>query len=302
MLFRSYRVPIATSRITSSPSLKLDENISSKGRVSFTWVRNKTQSPVQTLGNLAEGFAPEVTNNQGTFESSNAFRTNLDYTIRPTLNYHLGLAYNVWEFTNNPLVTDYNAVSDIGLKGATVNRMFPRFNLGAQTAPATGGMNNIGNSGNSIQPERRPSVTMTLTWVHGNHTIKGGADWRNDMIPLIQYGSTNGVYGFTGNGITWQPSLLGVTGFSGNSNVGFTFANFLMGSARTVTLGVPISYRRSTKQTGLFLQDTWRASRKLTVDFGLRWDYGTYGREDYGRLGAFSSTVANSSAANHPGG
>ena len=56
----------------------------------------------------------------------------MDYTIRPTLNYHLGLAYNVWEFTNNPLVTDYNAVSDIGLKGATVNRMFPRFNLGAQ--------------------------------------------------------------------------------------------------------------------------------------------------------------------------
>ncbi len=51
--------------------------------------------------------------------------------------------------------------------------------------------------------------------------------------------------------LTWQPSLLlGVTGFRGNSNVGFTFANFLMGSVRSVTLGVPINYRRSTQQWG----------------------------------------------------
>ena len=301
-LINNFRIPIATSRLTQSPAVKADQNLGSKGRLSFTWTRNKTAAPVQTLGSLAEGFGEPITNNQGTYESNNAFRTNLDYTIRPTINYHLGLGYNLWQFTNNPLTTDYNAQADIGLRGATVNRMFPRFNLGAQTTPATGGMNNIGNSGNSVQPERRPSITQTVTWVHGNHTIKSGADFRQDMIPLSNYNNTNGVYSFTGNGITWQPSLLGVTGFQGNSNVGFTFANYLMGSVRSVTLGVPINYRRSTKQYGLFVQDTWRARRNLTIDYGLRWDYGTYGREDYGRLGAFSTSIPNTSAAGHPGG
>ncbi len=301
-LINNFQVPIATSRVTSSPALKVDQNLGSKGRLSGTWTRNKTASPVQTLGNLAEGFAEPISNNQGTYETSDTVRVNFDYTIKPTINYHLGLGYNIWEFTNNPLTTDYNAVSDIGLKGATVNRMFPRFNLGAQTTPATGGMNNIGNSGNSVQPERRPSITQTVTWVNGNHTIKGGADFRQDMIPFTNYGSTNGVYGFTGNGVTWQPSLLGVAGFQGNTNVGFTFANYLMGSVRTVTLGVPVGYRRSKQQWGMFLQDTWRARRNLTIDYGLRWDYGTYTKEDYGRLGAFSPTVANTSAGNHPGG
>jgi hypothetical protein len=301
-LINNYRVPIATSRITSSPALKLDQNLGSRGRVSFTWNRNKTTSPVQTLGNLAEGFPEPFSNNQGTYETSDSYRLNLDYTLTPTMNYHLGLGYNVWEFTNNPLTLNYNALADIGLRGATVNRTAPRFNLGAQTTPATGGMNNIGNAGNSVQPERRPSITMTLTWVKGNHTIKGGADFRQDMIPFINYAGTNGIYGFTGNGVTWQPSLLGVTGFQGNSNVGFTFANYLMGSVRAVTLGVPVSYRRSKQQWGLFLQDTWRARRNLTVDYGLRWDYGTYTREDYGRLGAFSATVPNTAAGGHPGG
>jgi len=301
-LINNFQVPIATSRVTSSPAIKIDQNLGSKGRLSGTWTRNKTASPVQTLGNLAEGFAEPITNNQGTYETSDTVRVNFDYTIRPTLNYHLGLGYNIWEFNNNPLTTNYNAVSDIGLRGATLNRTFPRFTLGAQTTPATGGLNNIGNSANSVQPERRPSITQTLTWVNGNHTVKGGADWRQDMIPFANYANTNGVYSFTGNGVTWQPSLLGVAGFQGNTNVGFTFANFLMGSVRSVTLGVPISYRRSKQQWGMFLQDTWRVRRNLTVDYGIRWDYGTYTKEDYGRLGAFSPTVANTSAGNHPGG
>ncbi len=59
---------------------------------------------------------------------------NLDYTIRPTINYHLGSWLYLWQFTNNPLTTDYNALADIGLRGATLNRMFPRFTF----APTSG--------------------------------------------------------------------------------------------------------------------------------------------------------------------
>jgi hypothetical protein len=38
------------------------------------------------------------------------------------------------------------------------------------------------------------------------------------------------------------------------------------------------------------------------MDYGLRWDYGTYQREQYGRYNTFSPTVANPSAGGHPGG
>ena len=36
-------------------------------------------------------------------------------------------------------------------------------------------------------------------------------------------------------------------------------------------------------QWALFLQDSWKATRKLTLDYGLRWDFATASREQYGR-------------------
>jgi hypothetical protein len=116
------------------------------------------------------------------------------------------------------------------------------------------------------------------------------------------FSNANGNYGFSSTGITWNPSLNGVQGFVGNSNVGMNFANFLLGSVNNVTLATPLTYRRSKQQWGTFAQDSWRLRRNLTVDFGVRWDYGTYTKEDYGRLGALSLTVPNTSAGGHPGG
>jgi hypothetical protein len=300
-LINNYQVAIPTARITSSPAFKVDQNLGSKGRVSFTYTQNKTVSAVQTLGSLAEGFPEPISRNTGTYEQGPTFRMNTDYTIRPTINYHLGLGYSMYEFETKPLTTDYNAQADIGLRGATANKNFPFFNLAPQTTPATGGLNVLGTPGQTGNYERRPSITQTVTWVNGNHTIKTGADFRLDMLPNFGYGAANGSF-FFNNSATYNPSLLNVTGFQGNSNVGFQFANFLMGSVSSATLAVPINYRRSKQQWGIFVQDTWRATRKLTVDAGIRWDYGTYTKEDYGRLGALNLTTPNTSAAGHPGG
>ena len=42
--------------------------------------------------------------------------------------------------------------------------------------------------------------------------------------------------------------------------------------------------------------DHWRATRKLTIDYGVRYDFQTYPREQYGRLGTLGPTTANPSA------
>ena len=36
----------------------------------------------------------------------------------------------------------------------------------------------------------------------------------------------------------------------------------------------------------MFVQDSWKVTRKLTLDYGLRWDYQTYLKEQYGRCRA----------------
>src|SRR5512141_526098 len=35
---------------------------------------------------------------------------------------------------------------------------------------------------------------------------------------------------------------------------------------------------------GIYAQDNWKVTRKLTIDFGLRYDFQTYLKEQYGRL------------------
>jgi hypothetical protein len=302
VLINNYYNPFYSWRTTSMPSFKLDHNISSKARISFTWQNTDTRSPVQAIGG-AEGLPSPITANRGTYENSPNARLNFDYTLRPTVQLHIGTGYSMFNFSDDALEINYNPLQEIGLRGARRNRNFPVFSSTVVATPALGGMNGMGPAaGQGRQPERRPSATVSITWIRNNHTIKYGADFRQDMLPRLTYTNTAGnVGGFGGNSVTWQPALLGLTGFTGNTNVGFAYANFMLGAARSLTLAETIAYRTSKQQWGMYLQDTWRARRGLTIDYGLRWDYGTYTAEDYGRNAGLSLTEPNPSAGGHPG-
>src|SRR5437867_11138434 len=63
----------------------------------------------------------------------------------------------------------------------------------------------------------------------------------------------------------------------------------------------PTHPRMGKKQFGIYAQDSWQVTRKLTLDYGLRYDYSTYLREQYGRAPEFSPTTPNPSAGNLPG-
>ena len=49
------------------------------------------------------------------------------------------------------------------------------------------------------------------------------------------------------------------------------------------------------------MQDSWKVTRKLTVDYGVRWDYATPQHEEYGRLGQIDPTLANPNAGGRLG-
>ena len=156
--------------------------------------------------------------------------------------------------------------------------------------------------------ERRPSATLSLTEVHSNHTVKYGAEFRQDRYPVSVFTNTAGNYRSppvavgvpspTGSGVTAEPALQLVTLSQGKT--GFGYANFLLGGVQAVTVAVPAVYRTHKYQWSVFAQDSWKVNRKLTLDYGIRWDYGTYNREDYGRLGDLSLTTPNSSAGGRP--
>ena len=117
-------------------------------------------------------------------------------------------------------------------------------------------------------------------------------------VPTIPYTSTNGNYTFSPNE-TAMPYLVGQT-LPGGS-LGFNYASFLLGAVDNYAIAAPAEYRQAKKQLGFYVQDSWKLTRRLTLDYGVRYDYGTYYQEEHGRAVDFSATTANPSAGGEPG-
>jgi len=322
---QNYQKPFLSQTRSKIPSVKGDQSIGSKHHVSFYGGGTLMDAPYTATNGNAEGFPAPITGARASFIYTKTYRLNWDYTISPTLLLHLGAGWFQQEFNDDaPATTSYNAsapqsctntpsfdglldktcTGGLGLTGARINRQFPRFIVtnagfnGAATA-ATGGMNSIGPFVQGPSKERRPSGVANMTWVRGNHTYKAGAEWRQERYPATAYTGTTGQYTFAPNS-TMQTALDGVAGTT-SGVFGFGFASFVRGDVSNFFIAQPGSVTGAKKQMGLFIQDTWKITRKLTLDYGLRWDYATYGHEEHGLNPNFSPTTPNPSAGGHPG-
>ena len=290
----NYLAPVDQSRTSSIPSFKLDQIAGSKLHLSFYLQRTSTSTP----RTIADDLPDNIT---GSAKASNAGRTvrlNLDHTVTPLLLLHYTLGWNDSDFLLQTQVP-FDAFKDLGIPGQTASRSFPVVNSSVSPNTALGGMSNIGGSIDQHFFERRPSFNTSGTYVRSAHTYKLGFEIRQEKFPNYDFGSSAGSY-ITGSNWTTQPSLSGTTLTTGFA--GFGFASFLLGGLSAASVNAPIAAETAKFQTAMYLQDTWKITRKLTLDYGLRWDYGTYQAEQYGRVASFSPTIPNPSASGRLGG
>lgn len=307
-LGQNYQYAWPSHRTTEIPSFKVDQVIGSKGHLSFYWNQTNLESQYSApLGNM-EGFPTPITQARGTFINTRTMRLNYDMTVTPTLLLHLGVGYQRDDFDDHSPTTDYDAVKELGLKGATLNRNFPFIQssagvnaAGATVVPSvsTGGLSALGPPSQNPNSQIKPAGNANLLWVRGNHSYKVGAEFRANGYPTYAFTNTAGNYTL-GASATGQTSLQGLTLSQGST--GFGYASFLLGAVTNITLATPLAAHTGQHQLAFFLQDTWKVTRTLTLDYGVRYDYGTYAREEHGRIADFSATTLNPSAGGHAGG
>ncbi len=287
-----------SSRVSAIPSIKIDQNIG-KGRLSFYWQRTNTVTPRTPTG--IDPFADNITASAISQSWGKTARLNYDYTVTPRMLLHLGAAWNDSFFQLESPNNTYDAQKNLGLVGQTQNLYFPRIVTGVNAADSIGGMSPLGTTFPEIAKERRPAGNVSVTYVSGNHTFKFGGDYRLEKFPrsnLVGAGAnTSGLYSF-GRNFTEQ-ILTGST--VNNGFTGFEFASFLLGGMSSNAIVAPANLSVQKSQLAFFAQDTWKVTRKLTLDYGLRWDYGTYAREQYGRNASVGLGIANPSAAGRLG-
>ena len=98
-------------------------------------------------------------------------------------------------------------------------------------------------------------VRDDLSWTVGNHNMKMGANFLRYRKNQDIFGNTQGAFGYNGS-------------FTGDA-----FADFLLGYANSYS-ELDIEDRGHWRDTmaGVYFVDNWRASRKLTLNLGLRWE------------------------------
>ena len=279
-----------TSRVTQVPSFKIDQ-ILGRGKLSFFYQKTKTTNPNgNTIFGRSDGLPDPISEVLGTFQNAPLYRLNYDYTLSPTKLLHLGAGYRsnyflVPSVTRTGEIVNYNAEKELGLKGGIENKFFPA--MSGFLNSTFGGMKAIGSEAASNQITQSPSFNAYLSWVKNNHSYKFGSEFRTEGYPSLIDGNTDGVYTFSA-AETGQPfQNVAVNG----ANVGFGYASFLLGQVDQIVMSNPTHPRLGKKQLGIYAQDSWKVTTRFTLDYGLRYDYSTYLKEEYGRAPEFSPTA-----------
>ena len=177
---------------------------------------------------------------------------------------------------------------------AVAAEKFPRINV-LDKGQAGGAM--IGDSGYSYTRDNSLSLSGGISRLIGRHTIKAGADFRHLRRISASLGQTAGTFSFDRGWTQSNPSA------ASRTDNGDGFASFLLGlptanqaSVSTVPINTPTE--TFVRYYGGYVQDDWRISSAITVNYGLRYEWESGLREIENRfLVAFDRDVVSPLAA-----
>ncbi|HWQ54374.1 MAG TPA: carboxypeptidase-like regulatory domain-containing protein [Bryobacteraceae bacterium] len=204
-------------------------------------------------GNLYTGDAPQVS---------------LDdvYTLSPTMVVNVRYGYIRYGAAHTPRRVG-EEMSKYGFPAQTVAQLGGVINM--IPLIATSGLTSIGTEAADYVNSDVHSLFASATQQHGSHNFRFGADLRAYRETYGTYGYSAGYFTF-GTGYTQGPYN---TSSSSPSGVGQGLAAFLLG--QPTVGGIERNANQATQSTywAFYFHDNWRVSRKLTLDFGLRWEY-----------------------------
>ncbi|MCX6613634.1 MAG: TonB-dependent receptor [Acidobacteria bacterium] len=279
-------------KLQQIPSLKIDHNFSDRSKISGYWGSQNTDK-----SNGVDGLPEQLSRVRIQNIYSMTSRLNYDHTIKPTLLLHLGAGFIRYKNPDTvpPISYEFDATK-LGITGAP-GTGFPR--LGPIGDSVLGGMAlPFGTGNHTLLFDQKATGVVNLSWIHGNHTSKFGGDWKLETSSPLTYNNLTPTFNFSG-AQTAQP-LYGQA-LPNGTGTGSAWASFLLGLYDNASAGNASTPQNRRKSLALFAQDTWKLTRKLTLDYGIRWDYQGPLGELWDRQSTFSPTTPNPNANGLPG-
>jgi hypothetical protein len=203
-------------------------------------------------------------------EKQRHVRVNYYWTVRPNLVFDFAVGVNstpgrnYFGFGTRPSTTAGTAA---GLTG----QLHPN-------TPSTSITNMTGfgiNATYGFANDRGAPLNVGMTWIKGSHDIKFGAQYQ--LIQLVRNEDD-----YAGGLVSFIPRETGLPGFA---STGAGYASYLLGAVDSASMNSLYVFRTSQGAFGSYIQDQWRVTPKLTLNYGVRWDLFVptprHGRQDW---------------------
>lgn len=273
------RLPASNSPLQTPNEIviKVDHNLRNNDKLSGSWVYNhRPRTLVDSGGVWSPGSTSggPLANARFQMVKANEFRVTEAHTFSPRLLNVFNATYN-WYWNGSLPTIGTNFPQQLGF-GNTGASNFPAIDFGPQ---AWNGLTEtgIGNTWQGFYVGATFVYGDEITWTKGRHTFTFGGDFR-----AMQLNSQAGSGALT---MHFQPQSTADP--DGTSATGFGFADFLLGHVASASETTPFNLYGRRKAMSLYAQDDFKATRKLTLNLGLRWDINFRLHEKYGNWANF---------------
>jgi hypothetical protein len=281
-LLQQNAVDITTSAFNvDQGDLKVDFRATDKDNISYRFTRayqNNPSTHAQVLLGNSYSTTP-IYNTVGDW--TRAFGNNLVNDLRlgwshVTLNSGNSWASDVGEFGNTLGIGNGNPT---GLDGL--------LNLNFSNTAVT----DLGSAVNTQSFDDHVwQIEDAVSWSHGRHNLKFGGQWWRQIIKTFYAGNNGqlGLMNFDGRFTrSSDPNQSGTTGDGG--------ADFVLGLPFQLGRGVSTgkTWEQTSNVIGIFVQDTWRVTDRLTLNLGLRYDAHTPWEESHDNQANYNLATGN---------
>ena len=168
-----------------------------------------------------------------------------------------------------------NISGDFGITGNDQSPM----NWGPPNLQFASGISGLSDAQAANDHNQTSAFSASFFWLHGAHNVTFGGDYRRQQFNYLTQQNARGSLVFTG-----AATALATDG-APTAGTGSAFADFMLGvpDASSIAFGNADKYLRDSVSDA-FVADDWRVSPGLSLNLGVRWEYGSPVTEEYGRL------------------